>query len=77
MEAQFVTRGTVSQSTHLANVVSSLQPEVAQEVQDLLLHPPQDRPYDKIKTELIRCASASEQKLLHQRSWVTENPPSC
>ena len=66
IEAQFTTRGITSQSTRFAYVVSSLQPEIAQEVRDLLLYPPQENQYDKIKTELIKRTSASEQKRLHQ-----------
>ena len=41
-----------------------LQPEIAQEVRDLLLTPPAERPYDVLKEELIRRTSESEQRRL-------------
>ncbi|XP_071796370.1 uncharacterized protein [Asterias amurensis] len=66
IEAQFHTRNITSQSTKFAYVVSSLQPEIAQEVRDLLIDPPTVDQYDKIKSELIKRTSESEQKRLHQ-----------
>ncbi|KAJ8017999.1 hypothetical protein HOLleu_44254 [Holothuria leucospilota] len=66
VEAQFTTRGITSQSTKFAYVVASLQPEIAEEVRDLLITPPEENPYDKIKTQLIERTSTSEQKRLHQ-----------
>ena len=48
------------------NVVGSLQPEVAQEVRDLLINPPAENPYTQLKSELVKCTSASEQQRLHQ-----------
>ena len=52
VEAQFTTRGITSESTKYAHVVGSLQPEVAQEVRDLLLNPPAENPYTRLKSEL-------------------------
>ena len=66
VEAQFATRGITQQQTRYAYVVSSLQPEIALEVRDLLLQSPSDQPYDKLKEELIKRTSASEQRRLHQ-----------
>ncbi len=66
VEAQFTTRNITSQQTKFAHVIASLQPEVAQEIRDLLINPPTDQPYDKLKSELIKRTSASEQKRLHQ-----------
>ena len=45
-----------------AHVISSLQPEVAQKVRDLLLFPPKDKPYATLKETLIQRTSASEQR---------------
>ena len=42
-------------------MVSSLSPEFATEVQDLLMHPPEHIPYEVLKTELTKHTSASEQ----------------
>ena len=41
VEAQFHTRNITSQPTKFAYIVSSLQPEIAQEIRDILLHPPE------------------------------------
>jgi hypothetical protein len=49
-----------------AYVVGSLQPEVAQEVRDLLVNPLAEEPYTKLKTELFKRTSASQQKRLNQ-----------
>ena len=66
VEAQFDTRNIRSQATKFSHVVSSLQPEFAQEVRDLLITPPNENRYDKLKSELIRRTSSSEQKRLQQ-----------
>ena len=66
VEAHFVTRNITAQETKYTYVVVSLQPEIAQEIRDLLLTPPTNRPYDQLKAELIKRTSASEQKRLHQ-----------
>ena len=66
VEAQFQTRNITQQQTKYAYVVSSLQPEIALEVRDLLLECPGDSPCDILKEELVKRTSASEQKRLHQ-----------
>ena len=62
VEAQFLTRGIVAEATKYAHIIASLQPEVAQEVRDLLLTPPKENPYQTLKETLIQRTSASEQK---------------
>ena len=47
-------------------MIASLSPEIACEVRDLLIRPPEDRPYDTLKTELIKRMAASEQRKLQQ-----------
>ena len=47
-------------------VIASLQPEIVQEIRDLLISPPTETPYDILKATLIRRTSASEQNSLHQ-----------
>ena len=65
-------RGTIHDPRHhptenkVCHIVASLQPEYAQEIRDLLISPPQEQPYDKLKVELVQRTSASEQKGLHR-----------
>ena len=64
VEAQFATKRITKPQTKFAYVVSALQPEVAQEVRDILLAPQDENSYDKLKHELIKRTSASEQRRL-------------
>ena len=66
VKAQFLTRKITCQSTQYAYVISSLPPDIAQEIRDLLMSPPTENQYDVLKGTLIKRTSASEQKMFHQ-----------
>ena len=66
VEAQFTTRGVTAQKTRFDYVITSLSPEFAMEVRDLLLKPPAESPYNTLKAELIKRTAASEQCKLQQ-----------
>ncbi len=66
VEAQFGTRGITAERTKYDYIISALTPEIAQEIRDLLLQPPQDSPYTTLKSTLIKRTTASEQKRLQQ-----------
>ena len=66
VEAQFLLRGISAQKTKFDHVVASLAPEVATEVRDLILNPPDAQPYDELRKQLIRRTSLSERRRLQQ-----------
>ena len=66
VEAQFGTRGITVERTKFDYVVASLSTEVAMEVRDLILSPPDTDPYKVLKEQLIGRTVASEQRRLQQ-----------
>ena len=65
-KAHFTTRRITAQRTRFDYVIASLTPEVATEVRDLILKPPEDRPYTVLREQLIKRTAASEQRRLQQ-----------
>ncbi len=73
VEATFATKRLNAQKSRFDFVVASLSPEVATEVRDLVLRPPEANPYDVLKETLIKRTAASEQRRLQQlANRVTE-----
>ena len=66
VEAQFATRGITAQRTMFDHIIANLSPEYATEIRDLILRPPGENPYDKVKEQLIKRTAASEQRRLQQ-----------
>ena len=66
VEAQFTTRGITQQRTKFDYIITSLTPEYATEVRDLILQPPAEAPYDTLKHQLIQRMAASVQRRLQQ-----------
>ena len=61
VEAQFATRKITTQQAMYEYVVSSLTPDLATEVHNLILTTPEDHPHDTLKAQLIKRTAASEQ----------------
>ena len=51
-------------------MIAALNPEVAAEVRNLVLHPPEDTPYDHLRLQLIKQTEASEQRRLQQYKFI-------
>lgn len=66
VEAHFTTRRITAQKTKFDYIIASLTPEVATEVRDLILRPPEANSYNVLKEQLIKRTAASEQRRLQQ-----------
>ena len=66
VEAQFSTRGINAQRTMFDYVVANLTPDIAIEIRDLILRPPEENPYNVLKAQLIKRTAASEQRRLQK-----------
>lgn len=60
LESNFAQSRITSDNSKYHLVVASLTQAVAERIKDLLLHPPTDDKYDKLKTRLIKDFSDSE-----------------
>ena len=76
VEATFTTRRITSEKTRFDYVIASLSPEVATEIRDLILKPPETTPYKVLKEQLICRTTASEQRRL-QQLFNAEAPNVC
>ena len=65
-EAQFDLAGITRQKTKFSHVVSQLHQQHAAEVEDLITSPPEEEPYHRLKSELIRRLSTSREQRVRQ-----------
>ncbi|XP_063616254.1 uncharacterized protein LOC134789613 [Cydia splendana] len=66
LESQFTISGITSDTTKFYHVIGNLNPQFAIEVKDIILSPPESNKYDKLKTELIRRLSVSQEQKIRQ-----------
>lgn len=66
VEAQFETAGIKTDATKFSTVIQQLDSTVAREVRDIILTPPTDGKYEKLKQELIKRLSISREQRLRQ-----------
>ena len=64
IKAQFSTRNIMNQRTRFMYVVTALSNEFATKIRDLILNPPQEDAYSKLKDLLIKWTAASKRKQL-------------
>lgn len=64
IESQFITKGIKSQKTKYHTVVAAIESEVVAQVSDIILEPPTERQYEKLKSRLLERYADSEEKRL-------------
>jgi hypothetical protein len=78
VEVNFATAGITSDDRKFALVANSLQPSQAIEVRDILVTPPSTNKYEKLKSELIKRLSTSQEaktrRLLEQEDIGDRRP---
>ncbi|XP_050353660.1 uncharacterized protein LOC126775638 [Nymphalis io] len=66
LEGQFTLSGIREDSTKFYYVLAQLEPQHTAEIRDLVVAPPSTGRYDKLKAELIRRLSASQERKIKQ-----------
>ncbi|XP_017797009.1 PREDICTED: uncharacterized protein LOC108570046 [Habropoda laboriosa] len=61
-ERSFQASGITSDDTKYGYILGALNPQYAAEVRDIIMDPPASGPYQKLKTELIRRLSSSQEQ---------------
>lgn len=79
IEGSFTSAGITIDNTKFGHVIGALPPKYAVEVKDLIMDPPKDEPYKKLKEALIqRLCSSQEEKTrqLLERAEIGDRKPS-
>ncbi|XP_076384463.1 uncharacterized protein LOC143263220 [Megalopta genalis] len=66
VEGQFAAAGIVADETKYHYIVGNLESKVAQDVRDIITNPPPSDKYAKLKNELIKRLSATQEQKLRQ-----------
>nr|XP_037275694.1 uncharacterized protein LOC119168391 [Rhipicephalus microplus] len=66
IEAHFELRRITSQQSKYLHVVSALPPDIADAVDDVLASTPPEKPYDELKSTILKHLEVSEQSRLQQ-----------
>lgn len=66
VEAQFVLSKVTTDETKFNYLIAQLDQQYAKEVKDIITNPPADKKYEKLKEELIKRLSASQEKRVKQ-----------
>ena len=66
VEAQFDNAGVTNDVTKYNSVIVSLDPQFSKAVKDIIVSPPAANRYEKLKTELVKRLSASQEKKVMQ-----------
>ena len=73
VEGQFSRRSITASRTKYEEIIGALPMEYATEVRDLLVNPPEENPYEKLKEKLIsRIADSAPQ---NGRTWGPQTHP--
>lgn len=79
VELQFLVHGVLSEQTKFVTVMEKIPSEAAQEVREIVLNPPLLEPYTKLKTELVKRLTSTDQRKRNQArdDWeLKERTPS-
>lgn len=66
IEGQFTISGITSDATKFNYVIGQLDNQYSVAIKDIIINPPAQKKYEKLKTELIKRLSASKEKKLKQ-----------
>ncbi|XP_071454441.1 uncharacterized protein [Hetaerina americana] len=66
VEVQFSLAGITNEVTKFSHVVAQLDSNHAQEVEDVIINPPAENPFQRIKEELIQRLSVSQEQRIRQ-----------